>query len=312
MTQAPQPLTVAPHGVYGAALTPLDADLKPDPRAAAAHCRWLLAHGCDGIGLLGTTGEANSFALAERLDLIAGVIGAGIPAERLIIGTGCCAIPDTVRLTEAAIEAGAAGVLVLPPFYYKGVDDDGLFAAFAAVIEAVGDSRLKLYLYNFPAMTGISLGLDLVVRLHQAYPDTVVGLKDSTGDWAAMKAMLDALPGFGLFSGTEQYLLACLEAGGAGTISATVNLTSAPCGEVYRAWREDPPTAQPLQYALTVARLLVQGYPLVPALKEIMARHTGEPGWRRLRPPLTPLPGETADKLWREFTASGFTLAAAA
>ena len=305
-------MTKPPQGVYAAALTPLDGDLNPDPQAAAAHCRWLLAHGCDGIGLLGTTGEANSFSLAERLGLIEGVIGAGIPGERLIIGTGCCAIPDTVRLTQAALEAGAAGVLVLPPFYYKGVADDGLFAAFAAVIEAVGDTRLKLYLYHFPAMTGIGLGLDLVVRLHRAYPDTVVGLKDSSGDWGGMKATLDALPGFGLFTGTEQYLLDCLEAGGAGTISATVNLTSVRCAEVYHAWRRHPAAAAAAQAALTAARLLVQGYPLVPALKEIMARHTGEPGWRHPRPPLTPLPGATAEKLWREFSASGFTLPAAA
>lgn len=305
-------MSKSPRGVYAAALTPLDADLRPDPQASAAHCRWLMSHGCDGIGLLGTTGEANSFSVGERIDLIEGVVAAGVAGDRLIVGTGCCALPDTVKLTRAALEVGAADVLVLPPFYYKGVSDDGLFAAFASLIEEIGDTRLRVHLYHFPAMTGIGLGLDLVVQLHKAYPQTVVGLKDSSGDWSGMKALLDALPGFGLFAGTEEYLLPCLRAGGAGTISATANLTSMLCGQVFEAWREDRPNATALQDELAAARQMLEGYPTVPALKEIMARHTGQSGWRRLRPPLASLENDPASALWADFTTSGLTVAAAA
>ncbi len=294
--------------VYAAALTPLAADLAPDVAALSGHCKWLLRNGCDGIGLLGTTGEANSFTIDERLDVIEGVVDAGVRPHQLMVGTGCCAIADTVRLTKAALDVGVTDILMLPPFYYKSVDDDGLFASISSVIEAVSDSRLKLYLYHFPTMTGLDLSLALVGKLYRSFPNTVVGMKDSSGDWTRMRKFLIELPDFQLFSGTEKYLLACLEAGGSGTISATANLTSLACAEVCKAWKNGSKSAPQLQAKLTNVRSRLQGYQLVPALKEIMARHTDEVGWRKVRPPMMPLQPEIAETLWQCVIDSGLKL----
>ena len=163
-------------GVFAAVLTPQTADLSPDHDALAKHCRWLLDNGCDGLAVLGTTGEGNAFSVDERIAILEGLAEAGIAGETLLPGTGCCALSDTVRLTRRAVELGVAGVLVLPPFYYKNVSDEGLFAAYAEVIERIGDSRLKVYLYHFPQMSAVPLSLALIERLIKAYPDTVVGM----------------------------------------------------------------------------------------------------------------------------------------
>ena len=294
--------------VYAAALTPLASDLAPDVAALSGHCKWLLRNGCDGIGLLGTTGEANSFTIDERLNVIEGVVDAGVRPYHLMVGTGCCAISDTVRLTKAALDVGVTDILMLPPFYYKSVDDDGLYASISSVIEAVSDSRLKLYLYHFPTMTGLDLSLALVGKLYRSFPNTVVGMKDSSGDWTRMQRFLKEFPEFQLFSGTEKYLLACLEAGGAGTISATANLTSLACAEVCKAWNNGSESAPQLQEKLANVRSRLQGYQLVPALKEIMARHTGEMGWRRVRLPMMSLQPEIAETLWQCVIDSGLEL----
>lgn len=298
------------RGVWAAAVTPMHDDLTVDLDRLTAHYRWLLAQGCDGVAALGTTGEANSFSLKERLDVIEHLSGAGLGMERILVGTGCCAIPDTVKLTEAALAAGAAGALMLPPFYYKGVSDDGLFAAFSEVIQRVGNPDLKIYVYDFPAMTGVEMSVDFLVRLHGAYPDTVVGVKDSSGNWPAMQAVCAAIPGFGTFAGTEQYLLPVLRAGGAGCISATANVTAAKAAEVYA--QRDSAEADRLQDELTALRLMLQGYPLIPCMKEVLARLHDDPAWRRLRPPLVNLPAEKAQALFHEIDAARFAPAAAA
>ncbi|OGN87891.1 MAG: dihydrodipicolinate synthase family protein [Chloroflexi bacterium GWC2_73_18] len=284
-------------------LTPLTADLAPDDVALVRLARWLLANGCDGLGVLGTTGEANSFSVEERLAITEALVAGGLPMERIIIGTGCCAVPDTVRLTRRALEVGAGGVLVLPPFYYKGVSDDGLFAAFAETIERVGDSSLRLYLYHFPRMSGIDLPLPLIERLLAAYPHVVAGTKDSGGDLARIEATCRAFPGFAVFAGTERYLLAALRAGGAGCISATINVTGRPAAGLVARWRS--PEAETLQAHLTELRATIEAFPLVAAVKEIMARHTGEDGWRAVRPPLVALPPDQADALVARLEALG-------
>src|SRR5829696_9287601 len=165
-------------GVLAAVLTPMDGDLYPDHAAFAAHSQRLLAAGCHGLSVFGTTGEANSLSVDERLAALEALVESGVPPETLLPGTGSCAFTDTVRLSRAALEAGTAGALVLPPFYYKGVGDDGLFRFFAEVVERVGDDRLRLYLYHIPQMTGVDLGLSLISRLIDTYPGVVVGTKD--------------------------------------------------------------------------------------------------------------------------------------
>jgi 4-hydroxy-tetrahydrodipicolinate synthase len=298
------------QGVFAAALTPLDADLNADHAALLAHYRWLLNNGCDGIAVLGTTGEANSFSVDERLALLDAVAESDIDSGKLLIGTGCCAIPDTVRLTRRALEMGAAGALVLPPFYYKGVGEDGLFAAFARIIEQVGDPLLRIYIYHFPRMTGVDISVSLLERLVAAYPQTVVGLKDSSGDWSNTEAVCQALPGFGVFAGSEQFLLPTLRAGGAGCISASANVTCALVAELYRHWREAE--ADALQEHVTQVRRAIEAYPMIPALKWLLAGWQGRPGWLELRPPLTNLEGTRAVELAAALEAVGFTLPSAA
>ena len=300
-------------GVLPAVLSPLHGDLSPDHARQAKHCAWLLANGCDGLAIHGTTGEANSFSVGERLETLAALGAAGIDGQRIIAGTGCCAIPDSVALTKAALEIGAAGALMLPPFYYKNVSDDGLFAAYSEVIQRVGSDALKIYLYHFPGLSGVPIPLSLIERLLATYPNTVVGIKDSSGDFDNMKAMVAAFPGFRVFTGSEKLLLDCLEMGGAGTISATVNVTSSQAAKVFAAWRAgDADTAKAHQKPLTDSRVAIEDYPLVPALKAIMARHTGESDWLTLRPPLTALPAAASKALFEAVDRLELDLAEAA
>ncbi|HEX5700720.1 MAG TPA: dihydrodipicolinate synthase family protein, partial [Rubrobacter sp.] len=201
-------------GVLAAVLTPMDEDLNPDHQAFAAHCHRLLAAGCHGLSVFGTTGEANSLSVDERLAALQALVESGVPPEKLLPGTGSCALTDTVRLSRAALEAGTAGALVLPPFYYKGVGDDGLFRFFAEVVERVGDERLRLYLYHIPRMTGVDLGLPLISRLIDAYPSIVVGTKDSSGDRERIMTLCREFPDFCVLAGTETLLLETLRSGG--------------------------------------------------------------------------------------------------
>lgn len=294
-------------GVFAAVLTPLAADGTPDAAALARHCRWLTAEGCDGLAVLGTTGEANSFSLDERLALLDGLAEAGIDGARLMPGTGCCAVADTVALSRRALEIGAGGVLVLPPFYYKNVRDEGLFAAYSEVVERVGDARLRVYLYHFPQMSGVPLSQALIARLVERYPETIVGMKDSSGDLANMTAAARAFPGFAVFAGSDDLLWPLLQAGGAGCITAVCNVASRLAADVLAAWRAGEAEAAAAAHGrLESVRHTIAAYPLAAALKAIMAHHTGDDGWRRLRPPLTPLGADEAERLFAALGDLGF------
>lgn len=288
-----------------AVLTPLNDDLSPNHASWLNHCRALLAQGCSGLAVLGTTSEANSFTLAERLALLDALGDSDVDAGLSVPGVGCCALPDTVELCRKSLEIGAAGVLMLPPFYYKPVTDDGLFAAYSEIIQRVGDSRLRILLYHIPQNTGVPITLPLIERLVAAYPDTVVGIKDSAGDFANMRDMVEGFPGFRVFSGSDAYLLDILRIGGAGSITACNNIAAPQSVDVFANWQGED--AEKYQSALSAIRLATQRYPLVEALKEAMARRTGDGAWRTLRPPLMPLDAGTADAFWAELTAAGFT-----
>jgi len=297
-----------PHGVYAAVLTPFDDDEAPDPGALALHCRWLLGNGCDGLSVLGTTGEANSLSVDERLALLERLVDDGIPAPVLLPGTGCCALPDTVRLTRRAVELGCPGVLMLPPFYYKGVSEDGLFAAFSDVIERVGDAALRIYLYHFPQMSGVPLPAALIERLLARYPQTIAGIKDSSGDIGNMLANAARFPGLGVFSGSDELLLPLLRGGGAGCITGVSNVAAFLARTVDQGWRQgDADAAEAAQARLTEVRQAFLSFPLSAALKETLARHTGRGRWRRLRPPLLPLNATDADTLAERLSAIAFT-----
>ena len=284
-------------GVVAAVLTPMREDLAIDRAAFAAHCRRLLDAGCHGLGIFGTTGEANSLSIEERIEAWTGLVEDGIPADTLLPGTGACALPDAVRLSRAALELGAPGVLALPPFYYKGVSDDGLFRFFAELIERVGDDRLRLFLYHIPPMAVVGFTPELIGRLLDAYPGVIAGTKDSAGDPDRIERVCreygDRLA---VFAGSERYLLDTLRWGGAGCISATVNVFAPQAREVYDRWSagED---AEGAQATLTEARAFMDGRALIPALKALMRELTGDDGWLNLRPPLEALDDEEARDL---------------
>ncbi len=215
-------------GVNAAILTPMRADLSVDLDRMAARCRWLLAHGCNGLGILGTTGEANSLGVSERIAVMEGLVARGIPAARLLPGTGTPAIPDTVLLSRKAAELGCPGVLLLPPFFYKNPSEDGLFAYFSEVIERTGTGT-RVYLYHFPAQSAVPFTVPFIARLRAAFPGVVNGIKDSSGDFANTKSYVDAFAaeGFEVYCGDDGALHDLLQAGGAGCITAASNVTSA-------------------------------------------------------------------------------------
>jgi 4-hydroxy-tetrahydrodipicolinate synthase len=290
-------------GAWAASLTPLNENLSVDTGAYLEHVHWLLGHGCAGVAALGTTGEANSFSVSERLELIRALGASRIPSDRIVVGTGCCAAPDTIALTRATLDAGFTNVLMLPPFYYKTVSEDGVFRSYAQVLDAVNDPRLRVLIYDFPQMSGVKISVELLARLASAFKGVVAGVKNSSGDWPAMEAALQRIPGFQVFAGTEQFLLPTLRAGGPGCISATANVTSAELGELVA--NGTGPEADARQEAITRRRLMLQQYPAIPALKEIMAHAMDLPQWRRVRPPLINLTADDVARLIEQATSAG-------
>ncbi|MBX9634850.1 MAG: dihydrodipicolinate synthase family protein, partial [Magnetospirillum sp.] len=248
--------------------------------------------------------EGNSLSADERMMLLEALAGGGIDMGRVMAATGTCSITETARLSAHAVKLGCAGVLVLPPFYYKGVTDEGLFRAFAEVIERVGSRQLKLYLYHFPRQSQVPLSLALIERLLKAYPGTVAGIKDSSGDLANMQAMRKAFPGFDVFTGSEAHLLSMMRIGGAGVISANANVNGAAMVELFNRWRE--PDGEGLQEALTAFRIATQEFPLIAALKALVARATGVQHWRITRPPLVDLSIEAEDAMVKRLERAGF------
>ena len=276
------------RGVLSPVVTPFDAELRPDASRFVRHCRWLLDQGV-GLAVFGTNSEANSLSVAEKIALLQRLVDAGLPPERMMPGTGCCAFPDSVELTRAAVRLGCAGVLMLPPFYYKGVPDEGLFRSYAKIIERVGDSRLRVYLYHIPPVSQVPISLALIERLLRDYPGTIAGIKDSSGDWSNTRAMLERFQpqGFDVFAGSETFLLATLRGGGAGCITATGNVNPAPIARLAREWGAwEISEADRRQAALDALRAAFQQFPMIPALKAAIAHYGADPGWLTVRPPL--------------------------
>jgi len=293
-------------GVLVPVLTPFTPSGEPDAARFTAFCRWLLDQGAGGLAIFGTTSEANSMSPGERMDLLDRLIEAGIPAQKLMPGTGACAMTDAATLVGHAVDRGCGGVLMLPPFYYKGVSDDGIFAFISGVIDKIGSPALKLFLYHIPPMAVVGYSLDLVGRLITAYPETVVGLKDSSGDWSNTAALLEHFPGFAVFPGSEVFLLEGLRKGGAGCITASGNVNVPGIRKLYDNWRG--PQAEALQAEITTLRNTLQAYPMVPALKRIVAHYHNDPAWAAVRPPLVPLDQTQSAALIADLDKLGFTL----
>jgi 4-hydroxy-tetrahydrodipicolinate synthase len=307
------------RGVLAPVVTPFKADLSPDRQRFIAHCRWLLSQNC-GLAVFGTNSEANSLSMEERAMLLDELVAAGIDPARMMPGTGCCSIVETVKLTAQAVGYGCAGVLMLPPFYYKDVSEEGLYRYFSEVVQRVGDARLKIYLYHIPPVAVVGITTGLVERLLTAYPNAIAGMKDSSGDWNKTKMFLDAFvetasPAptaraartFDVFVGSESFLLANMRNGGVGTISATANVNPAAIHKLYTEWKNQD--AEEQQAKLNVVRAVFSNrkFPsMIAALKQAIAIYTDDSAWATVRPPLIELTSEQAKTLGEELSAIGF------
>ncbi|MEK6245367.1 MAG: dihydrodipicolinate synthase family protein [Pseudomonadota bacterium] len=296
------------EGVLSPVVTPFKRDLAPDADRFVKHCRWLMKSGCAGLAVFGTNSEANSMAVEEKMELLDALVKGGVPAAALMPGTGHCALTDSVKMTREAVRIGCGGVLMLPPFYYKGVSDEGLFRNFSEIIERVGDERLRLYLYHIPPVSNVAISLDLIDRLLTRYPGIVAGAKDSSGDWSNTQAMLERFKdrSFDVFPGSEVFLLDGLRAGGKGCITATGNVNPGAIDNVFRNWRSTE--ADKLQAGITATRKIVQKVPMIPALKAITAHFGNDPQWRTVRPPLTELTPDQDKQVITELKAAGFSM----
>lgn len=271
-------------GVIAAISTPVQEDGAPDTVRATKLARFLLDNGCDGLNVLGTTGEATSFSLDERKRVMTAYKDAGLPLDRLMVGTGAAAVADAVALTRHAASLGFAAALVLPPFYYKGVPDDGLAAYVDTLVKATGDSGLPIYLYHFPAQSGLPWHVELIKRLRKIHGARIAGLKDSSGDMAYARSAAAIDPEFAVFPSTEACLLEAKSGAFAGCISATANLNADLCA---RAWQAGDAAA--LDSAVAI-RKLFDGKALVSGIKALLSHIHGDPALARMKPPLAAFP----------------------
>lgn len=333
------------RGVLAPVVTPFNADLSPDRERFIRHCHWLLSQNC-GLAPFGTTSEANSMSKDERISLLDALVAAGVEPSRMMVGTGCCSITETVALTAHAVNHGCAGVLMLPPFYYKDVTADGLYRHFSEVVQRVGDSRLRIYLYHIPPVAVVGITLQSVERLLKAYPNAMAGMKDSSGDWNNTKSFLDAFvgTGFDVFVGSESFLLENMRNGGAGTISATANVNPAAIYALYQSAKsqarnpkhqekldadrqqseignrksemdssssETSARQDALQARVNLVREVFSSrkFPsIIAAIKQAIAMYASDPEWARVRPPLVEFTAAQAKLLAEELQAVGFAM----
>lgn len=291
------------RGLWCATLTPLDRQGRLDRAALTAHVQGLLARGVDGIALFGTSGEGPSFTVAERFAGLDGLLAAGIPPERLLAATGCAALADTVALTRQAVNAGCPRCLVVPPFFWKGLSDEAVFRYYAALIDAVNDDRLRVYLYHIPQVSAVAIHPDTVARLAEAYPGIIAGVKDSGADLAHTQALLKRLPDLSILTGYEPHLPALMKQGCTGTICGVANLWPGSIAALLEPGAHHVDT-QPIRHFLD----LVHPYGFVPALKSILASQAGDPAWCAVRPPLLPLSETDRASLFGALKQAGIEL----
>jgi len=297
-----------PHligGLWCATLTPLGDDGRIDHPRFARHAQWLFAQGVEGIAPFGTTGEGQSFSVAERREGVDALLAAGIAGSRIVAGTGCAALPETIELSKHAVQAGCKACLVLPPFFWKEPSDDGLFAWYARLIEGVADPRLRVMLYHLPQVSSVPLSVDLVARLAAAFPGVIAGIKDSEGNWENTSALLARVPQITIVIGHEPHLPKLMRAGGAGTICGVANVFP----KLVQALLGAAPTpADDARIAKFIDIAFRQ--PFLPAFKSIVADRTGEAAWRNVRAPLVPLTDAQRETLNAALRDSGYTSAA--
>lgn len=297
----------AVRGVWSPVVTPFTASLEPDAERLRAQCQWLLDSNV-GLAVFGTNSEANSLSLGEKRHLLDHLLSAGLPPEKMMPGTGACSLTDTVELTKAAVSQGCAGVLMLPPFYYKGVSDEGLFRFYSEVVQKVGDSSLRIFLYHIPQVSNVPITYNLIESLLKEYPGIIAGIKDSSGQWDNTKGMLENYQpqGFEVFPGSETFLLDALNAGGAGCISATANVNPAAIAHLFEHYQDA--NAKDLQAQLDTVRGQFEGYVMIAGMKAVIAHHKGDADWVHVRPPLTDLKAGDQKTLVAALDKVGFSM----
>ncbi|WP_128112579.1 dihydrodipicolinate synthase family protein [Polynucleobacter necessarius] len=305
MTISLHPLTLP--AVLSPVLTPFTADGSPDAAKLLKQCKWLEANGV-GQAIFGTNSEANSMSAPQKMATLTTLIEGGLNPEHLMPGTGATSIDATVNMTRHAVNHKCAGVLMLPPFYYKDVSDDGLFAYFSEVIQKVGSAALQIYIYNIPPVTKINLSLSLLERLAKEYPKTVVGMKDSSGDWAYTESVIKLLApaGFRVYAGSEVFLMRALRAGGVGCISATANVNPKAIADLAAHWRES--NADERQAGLDQIRGVFAKYQMIAGMKTAVAHFSKDPEWLKVRPPLMQLSADQQAQLLSELKQINFSM----
>lgn len=295
------------RGVLAPVVTPFGPNLEPAAERLVQHCKWLVANGV-GLAIFGTNSEANSLSVPEKKDLLHRLIDAGVDPALMMPGTGCCALPDTVELTKCVVAAGCSGALMLPPFFYKNLSDDGLYRSFSEVIQRVGSDRLRVYLYHIPPVAQVPITPGVIERLLKAYPGTIAGIKDSSGDWNHTDMLLKNFQSasFDVFCGSEVFLLHTLREGGVGSITATANVNPAMIHDLYRNWQAGDADAR--QEQVTAVRRTFEMLPLIPAMKAVIAWKRGDPQWVEVRPPLVAAPGEKVAALRERLEAMGYEM----
>ena len=293
--------------VLSPVLTPFTANGDVDHQRLLKHCQWLAANGV-GHALFGTNSEANSMSVRQKMDALTKLIEGGLDPSHIMPGTGATAIDAAVSMTNHALAHHCAAVLMIPPFYYKDITDDGLFAYFSEVIQKVGNSALQIYFYNIPPVTKITLSLSLLDRLVRAYPKTIMGMKDSSGDWSYTESVIKLLAphGFRVYAGNEAFLLRTMKAGGAGCISATVNMNPKAIAKLAAHW-EDADAAEQ-QIGLDRVRSVFDKHQMITGMKTALAFFSKDPDWLRVRPPLMQLSGDQQGQLMGELKAINFDM----
>lgn len=290
-------------GVMTPILTPFNDDQSIAYDLYVEHAQWLLAEGIHFISPFGTTGEALSVTVDERIRAVEALIGGGIDPAALMPGTGLCNLEDTVTLTSHAVEHGCRAVMTLPPFFYTNASDDGLFIYFSRLVEKVDSPALKICMYHIPPMAGIGFTPSLAQRLAETYPDVFIAYKDSSGDFENTRAVIEAAPTVAVFPGSEHFLKAGIEIGGMGCISATCNVNPAGIRHVYDvATGAESDDLERINGEMVRFRKTVEKYGPIPAMKAILAKKRADNRWCNVRPPILPLPAESIEKLLTELS----------
>jgi 4-hydroxy-tetrahydrodipicolinate synthase len=293
--------------VLSPVLTPFTNTGEPDSKELFNQCVWLQENGV-GQAILGTNSEANSMSSRQKIGLLNSLIAAGLNPDGMMPGTGACSVDEAYQLTKAAFDAGCKSVLMLPPFFYKDVSDDGLFAYYSKIIEKMGEANLHIYIYNIPPVTKVGFSLPLLERLVKSYPKTIVGMKDSSGDWGYTKSVIDLFSpgGFRVYAGSEIFLLDTMRAGGFGCISATANVNPKAISQLAECWSNEDADEQ--QAKLCHVRSLFAKYPMIPGMKAAVAHFSGNSDWLRVQPPLITLSESQKEQLIKDLAENNFVM----